>query len=919
MDLNYKIKKCGVSSCRTCPYLEECNFFFSNSTGGKYFPRTSGSEFLNCKSENIIYLISCKVCNFQYVGETKNRLQTRFSGHRTSIRKGDSGQFVHKHFHEDCHGLSNCRIIPIERIYLSDYDRKNLNSDQQERAKTKIRLEREKIWITTLQTAYPFGLNCRVKGIGDFNPSQGDFLHFGGRRRRRKKKHSRRKPKRLRVKNDISLEFVLRKHQELSNKVDYIHFFKTFLYGLSRLDLQSLLRNVENSLVEVDVRLRDLIIMISNLRLFRPVQVIKKNKRDFYHIKFRDKGLDFINISAILRNKNVLNKIPIYFNEKEPPVIGYKFNNSIAGKLFNYKETLSEEGIDRFDNNLISCKCQDSFFKDNNHGHVITGNLDIIENVTLRNLIKKGPKFRLPQRINWVEDKKILETFLDAYMDKWIAKEKKILINGNINRNCLNIWKKTVLELVDRRISVGKVRFKKNFSLNINGNVKRELDRLKENYVITVTDKAQNNVLFTCKHFYISKIRDELSKPGQVTYVPENKDVVSINRDIVNFSKSKNIKVPDSMQDIPLIYWIPKMHKNPIGSRFIAGSKHCSIKYLSKYFSKALKLILHHMNLYGKTVFDRASLNYFWIIENSLDFMDKLKNKNVDHMETYDFSTLYTALPHPEIKKNFSKIFQKVYTREGKQFINVNFHRAYFSSSGVTNCCSFRVTDMMEILEFILDNIYVKYGEKVFKQVIGIPIGLDSGQDIANLLLFCYESDYVEKTSRQDMVLARKFNLCSRYIDDLFVGNFPNFREHIYKIYPRELEIKPESNDIRDVAYLDLRIKSENGRLDFSIYDKRDDFNFEIVNFPFMDSCIPKKSALGVFYSQLLRYARICSRFLAFKVKSRGLVERLIRQGYKLEDLRRISLRFFRAKNNILQKYDLTDGNMFVRELFQIE
>ena len=95
--------------------------------------------------------------------------------------------------------------------------------------------------------------------------------------------------------------------------------------------------------------------------------------------------------------------------------------------------------------------------------------------------------------------------------------------------------------------------------------------------------------------------------------------------------------------------------------------------------------------------------------------------------------------------------------------------------------------------------------------------------------------------------------------------------------------------------------------------------HFEMVNFPFMDSCIPKKSSLGVFYSQLLSYARICSRFLAFKVKSMGLVETLIRQGYKLEDLRRISLRFFRAKNNILQKYDLTDGNMFVRELFQIE
>ena len=89
----------------------------------------------------------------------------------------------------------------------------------------------------------------------------------------------------------------------------------------------------------------------------------------------------------------------------------------------------------------------------------------------------------------------------------------------------------------------------------------------------------------------------------------------------------------------------------------------------------------------------------------------------------------------------------------------------------------------MEILEFIWDNSFVKYGDKVFKQVIGNPIGLDSGQDIANLLLYRYESDYIEKMSRQSMILARKFNICSRHIDDLFVGNFSNFKEYINKIY----------------------------------------------------------------------------------------------------------------------------------------
>ena len=87
------------------------------------------------------------------------------------------------------------------------------------------------------------------------------------------------------------------------------------------------------------------------------------------------------------------------------------------------------------------------------------------------------------------------------------------------------------------------------------------------------------------------------------------------------------------------------MHKNPIGSRFIAGSRICSIKSLSKVFSKALKLILNHMKLYNKTVYERSGLNYYWILDNSLEFLESLREKRVDHMETYDFSTLYTALP----------------------------------------------------------------------------------------------------------------------------------------------------------------------------------------------------------------------------------------------------------------------------------
>ena len=132
-------------------------------------------------------------------------------------------------------------------------------------------------------------------------------------------------------------------------------------------------------------------------------------------------------------------------------MIGYKFNKSIAGTLFNYKETLCEEVIDRFENNNKLCNCSLSPYKDINHGHVITGNLDIVENRTLKTLISKGPKYRLPHRINWEEDRRIILAFLDEFKNKQISKERRSAVSNDINGGCLDIWKKRVLELVDKK------------------------------------------------------------------------------------------------------------------------------------------------------------------------------------------------------------------------------------------------------------------------------------------------------------------------------------------------------------------------------------------------------------------------------------------------------------------------------------
>ena len=561
---------------------------------------------------------------------------------------------------------------------------------------TKYRLEREKYWISTLQSVYPLGLNVRVKGIGYYTPSQANYHHFGG-RARRKRPHGKRKPKRLRPSHDATVSFVMAKHHSLQNSPNYIHYFKQYLYSLPRRQLAGLYTEVRLPNDSTAVLIKDLISMVAQQRLYQPVRVTPKKERVFCQLDFIDKGLDFINISGILNSPSVQSKVPLYFQERDPPIIGYRYNPSIAGLLFNYKKALSSEVIRSFDVDNFQCGCQESRFRDPHHGHIITGDLDIVQNRALKKILKKGPKYRLPRKINWERNRENLKNFIEEHSKKWIAREKKNSEDRNLTTRYLQDWKTEVMRLIDKRIEAGKRKFKSGWTLQIKGQLKEELTRLQQLFVITPTDKAQNNISFTCKPFYIKILGKELTSPGINTYQLTNLSLENVIQTTSQFSETLGIEVKEEMRDIPIIYWIPKQHKNPTSQRFIAGSKFCTIKMLSKLFLKFLKLILSHLTNYNRTVFTRSGLKYFWIIDNSLSFLENIKDLKTDHLETYDFSTLYTSLPHSEIKDKFKLICKNIFSREGKRYINVNYYKAFFSNNDHPNFFSFTERQLLQI------------------------------------------------------------------------------------------------------------------------------------------------------------------------------------------------------------------------------
>ena len=236
-------------------------------------------------------------------------------------------------------------------------------------------------------------------------------------------------------------------------------------------------------------------------------------------------------------------------------------------------------------------------FKDKDHGHIITGDLRIVTNNKLRKIISKGPKYRLPMSIKWDQAKTSLINSINNLIEELSNKL-------GISNAAFTQWKMIIIEEIDGRISKLKNSYKqRQFNQQNHNDTLKHLDLLHQNFVLVPIDKASNNIAFVCKKFYVEVLLKEFGILGNNNFTYQR---VNINKnDIINqhVSYIKNnfsLTVDQQMRTLPLPYWLPKMHKTPIGSRFIIASSNCSIKPLSKKVTSVFKLIFNTIQSYHK-------------------------------------------------------------------------------------------------------------------------------------------------------------------------------------------------------------------------------------------------------------------------------------------------------------------------------
>ena len=870
-----------------------------------------GTTYLNDHSSNTIYLITCNKCKLQYVGETCQKLNKRFNWHNSCLRHPSKYSYckrLNDHFTSGrCKG-STYSVSIIEKLEGTGLTNRGIMDPQY----TPARKARETYWMKELRTVYPYGLNDR---IGDEPITPNTHINVGLRFKalpRRNKRISRGK-----LHNGITNlkpnDFIEKlKHVLDTDITSAPNFLRISLASMKKSNLKTvhqLLSDIISQNCPLAVYEQYLLqcFDIIESKLYKPKQSISKRKRpeNVCNIFFDNKGVEFINLARILRDPEIVSLVPDTHKKFSKPMVTYTLGLPISSKIFNFNKFVNSLNLDEFllNPNSLPCECHNSPFTDKHHQHIVTGDLRLVSNSALRKIFSKGPKYRESKTINLSKAKECIITGLEECVDKFCDKY-------GINKSVFSEWISNIKIKIDRKIE------SLNNTLHIyehedslsSPDIKNALQLIHSKYVVVPIDKATGNIAFVCKRFYALVIAKELGlglNNSTNTYSTiDNKSTNEIINSNVKDLKDKfginNVSLENHR--LPNMYWLPKMHKSPIKARFIIASPKSSIKPLSKAVTSAFRLFYKQIeNYHDKTRFF-TGVNNFWVVQNNKPVIDALKKLNFRNraksITTFDFSTLYTKLPHDKLLEVLCKLIDFCFNGGGLKYVTISKFGARWSKDPTDSNLCFDKQKMKDAVKFLLSNCFFTVGSKIFRQIIGIPMGSDPAPFFANLFLYFYEDKWMDSLKKSALIRARKLCYLFRFIDDLSVINDGGEFENNFKnIYPPELELNKENLNSSEASFLDLQIRIENGKFLVGLFDKRDGFPFNIVRMPYKSSNLPTSIFYSAIGAETLRIARASNNADSFFSAVQPLLTRMMKQGANRHRLSHVVCKFYNRHN----------------------
>ena len=549
-------------------------------------------------------------------------------------------------------------------------------------------------------------------------------------------------------------------------------------------------------------------------------------------------------------------------------------------------------------------------------GHVMAGGLRIISGSGVRCIVSKGPKCGFPSRINFKKCREEVASALGDFGGRWCG-------GGYVEPDALREWKVGIFKIVDQRI--------KFYSQNTNllppkpkstfRHFKQGIQDFHGKNVLVPAGRAADGVVVVWRLRCVDTLRRELG--GARAYKETSEEEKSVvNGHCGRLALKFSVCVRERQGGLPAVYWLPKLHKTPCRARFIANSSSCTTTGLSKLLTSCLTAVGDHVIRYCEKVYGGSGENLFWSIGGFGEVLNKLKSRGfrATSLSTYDFSTLCAALPRGLVEEGLVDLIEWTFGGEGSPYIACNERRAFFTSEDTKRYKLWSCQNVCGALVYLLDNIYNGFGTRLYRQIVGVPVGAGCAPLVAGLFLFCYERDFM--TSLSDVKKAEiveAFKSTSRYLDDLLNIDNPCFGGVVGRVCPPGLRLGKASAADAEAPFLDLHLSISNGFVSSKVCDKRDDFDFDIVNFPFLDGDVPRSASCGVYISQLIRFAGVSSRVVDFNARNKSLAAGLLQRGYRYHGLRKTFSKFYRRHCGLVSGFGVGLKTLLRRGLSEPE
>ena len=189
------------------------------------------------------------------------------------------------------------------------------------------------------------------------------------------------------------------------------------------------------------------------------------------------------------------------------------------------------------------------------------------------------------------------------------------------------------------------------------------------------------------------------------------------------------------------------------------------------------------------------------------------------------------------------------------------------------------------------------FGTKLYRNIVGIPMGTNCAPLVADLFLFCYERKFMTSLSDvKQSEIIEEYNSTSRYPDDLLNVDNLYFEGMGNWIYQPELQLNKANTSDTEAPFIGFAFICFKQFCLSKIYYKRDDFDFDIVTFP-------RSTSYGVYISQLIRFARVSGHVADFNACNKGFTAKLLQQGYRYYKLRKTFSEFYRRHYELVSKF----------------